>query len=818
MFGRIKLYKQFVVSFVVAVLVATTLIPVASAATGFSDVSSASSHAENIERAVEMGLIKGQNGKFQPNDAITRGQVVKILARYLENKHGKKSTSKVEPFADVTAKAKDKELYNASRVVKYHEAFMGDNNRLRPGEIMTREQMASVLVRAFELEPKAGNARITDIDQVSEHHRQNVRTIANLGITSTADGRFSPKQAVTRAQFSSFFVRTIDGHGGLPKSMNGLKITNIVALDDANQSLRIDFSKAITKLTPADIDIRHAISGTNYAVKAVELAENGKSAQVELFTNLMADRATVADYHVTVNVFGEELTYSFNRSTYIESFVVDIDVSKNKITYYTDKGSTKTIDMPATAKNLDLQELLGAKVRVWLDAKNKPTDVELMKQKTKYDAIEITKIDEIRLVSEGKTYKISTDTFPNAPKKNQFAFYLNGQNTEIGEKNDQKKKVKVKDRFNFAKVSFDDSGKVVFVSAYNLNEFLIVDRVQDKDVIGYPGEGTGGIFNAKDATIIQDGKVIKPSDLRRGDVVFFNKEANKKKGFAEVAGPFAKGAIDSVSSSEVRIDGTTYRLYELSKLEDYKVNYGAAVYLHPDGKTEMIDSAITRALQNTGTVKVYADRAGNVVYIEGGPVKLERNQAIALLLADIVGDRQSGREIFEVDALLATGERRWFTSDLDSLASIIVDDITYDISKNGKWKAEFVYKDAKNQKDPTTILLTSKTDKKTVKVPMDKTKGQLVRLHMDRDHRKLESMEFFKKRSASKKAVVKSSDTQISGKRLNPQTIVFDTEYFNSKDIQVTTWGAYKGSATVASMIYDENNTIIAFVTDKPPK
>ena len=74
MFGQIKLYKQVLVGFVVAVLVATTLIPVASAATGFSDVSSASSHAENIERAVEMGLIKGQNGKFHPNDAITRGQ------------------------------------------------------------------------------------------------------------------------------------------------------------------------------------------------------------------------------------------------------------------------------------------------------------------------------------------------------------------------------------------------------------------------------------------------------------------------------------------------------------------------------------------------------------------------------------------------------------------------------------------------------------------------------------------------------------------------------------------------------------------------
>lgn len=813
----IKSSNKFMASAVAMALATSAIVPIASAATGFSDVLSTNSHAENIKQAVEMGIIKGQNGKFRPNDTITRGQVVKILARYLESKHGKKSYSKVLPFADIPANSKDKELYNASRVVKYHEALLVENNKLRPSDKMTREEMASVLVATFGLELDGKTVNVTDLNQVGRNHASNVQIIANLGITQTENGRFSPKQAVTRAQFASFFVRTIDGYGGIPQSAKGLKISNVVGVEGKNHMLRVDFSRALTKLTAANIDIRNAKSGANYPVKAVKLAEGGKSAQIELFENFKDDRENVGDYHITVTIGGEKLTYSFNRSTYMESFVTDVDVKKNKITIFTDKGTTKAIDFPSTGGKLDIQQLLGEKVGIWYDSKNKPTDIEQLSRRAKYDAIEIKKVDEIRLISADKEYKISTKTAGTSGKP-QFSFYLDGKKVEIGGRDDTKKKVKVKDRFTHAKIGFDDSGKILSVNAYNLNEFLIVDRIKDDEVIGYPGEGTGGVFNAKDALIIKDGNVIKHSDLRRGDVLFFSKVGNKGKGIAEVANPIAKGKIESVSSRDVQIDGKTYRYNDNSDLERYKVNYGSAVYLHNDGKTEKVDAQVASALQNAGTASVYADRAGNVVYIAGGSVKVERKTSVAVLLADIIGDRQSSREFIEVEALLATGEKKWFTSDLDGLTSIIVDDVTYDISGKSNWKVSFEYKDEKNMKEPTAILLTSKTDKQKIKVPLTKTRGQLVRLHMNRDHSRLESIEFFKKRSASKKIIVKSSDTHISGKRLNSDTIVFDTEYFNARDIEVTTWGKYKGPANVATIIFDENNNIIAFITDAAPK
>lgn len=822
MVNRKQFDKRFLVSAVAIAITATAVVPMTSVAAGLSDVPPESSHAETIKAAVDMGFIKGQNGKFHPNDTITRGQVVKILARYLENKHGKKNYSKVQPFADVSAKTKDKELYNASRVVKFHESFLGDNNHLRPGDLMTREQMASVLVRAFELELGRPTSEIVDLHQVSSHHRQNVLTLANLGITQTADGRFSPKNAVTRAQFASFFVRTVNGYGGLPNSIKGLKIVSVVELNNTNQFIRLNFSHAIPKLTAADVDIRNAKTGANYAVKEVKLADNGKSAEVELFDIQTGNQVSVGDFHLTTTVYGEKLTYSFNRSTYTESFVTAIDVPKNKFTIYTEKGSTKTLDVPASVKNLDLQKIIGEKVGIWYDGKNKPTDVKIITQKAKYDAIEITKMDEIRLISEDRKYNISANTFEGSSSKKQFTFYLDGKKVEIGDRNDPKKKVKVRDRFTHAKVGFDNSGNILFVSAYNLNEFLIVDRIEGHEVIGYAGEGTGGIFNAKDATIIKDGNAIKPSNLRRGDVLFFSEKGNNGKGIAEVLEHVEKGEIDAVSSNDVRVNGTTYRFKDTVDLDRYNVNYGDAVYLHDDGKTEYIYFDLAKEIQKAGNATVYADRAGNVVYIAGGPISLERKQSIAILVADIVGDRQSAREFIEVEALLATGEKKWFTSNLESLKSIIVDDITYDINNNGKsnWKATFEYKDKIAKREVTAIHLTSKSDKKVVKVPLIGTRGDLVRLHMDQNRGKLETIEFFKKRSANKKAVVKSSDSHISGKRLDPKTIVFDTEYFKDRasDIEITTWGALKGSSRVASMIYDQNNTIIAYITDKPPK
>ena len=77
--------------------------------------------------------------------------------------------------------------------------------------ILTREQMASVLVRAFDLKPKSGvNVTINDLAKISASHVDDVKVLYQNGVTvGKANGVYAPKDGVTRAEFSVFMYRAL---------------------------------------------------------------------------------------------------------------------------------------------------------------------------------------------------------------------------------------------------------------------------------------------------------------------------------------------------------------------------------------------------------------------------------------------------------------------------------------------------------------------------------------------------------------------------------------------------------------------------------
>ena len=78
-----------------------------------------------------------------------------------------------------------------------------------PADGLTRDQMASLLVRAFDLPAVNGN-RFTDVSGV---HTANVNALAEAGITvgcNPAGTEFCPEELVTRAQMATFLVRSFD--------------------------------------------------------------------------------------------------------------------------------------------------------------------------------------------------------------------------------------------------------------------------------------------------------------------------------------------------------------------------------------------------------------------------------------------------------------------------------------------------------------------------------------------------------------------------------------------------------------------------------
>lgn len=269
-----KKYKKFVATAATATLVASAIVPVASAAE-FTDVGNLhpATKAE-LDRAVELGLMTGIGSKFQPNSSITRGQVAKALAKYIAGqedltikeyflKYDLADT--VEPFSDVPANSKDAELYQASLIVKDAEVFSGANNKLSPTANIQRQHMAKVVVNAFGLEGNDKEVEIKDLDKALAEHRENIIILAQNGVTMPVAGYFSPSDSVTRIQMASFLVRAYE-------KAETVEVASVEV--ESQTTLKVKVKEANTDLKVANFDV--VVNGKGVVPTAVKADEKGE--------------------------------------------------------------------------------------------------------------------------------------------------------------------------------------------------------------------------------------------------------------------------------------------------------------------------------------------------------------------------------------------------------------------------------------------------------------------------------------------------------------------------------------------------------------
>ncbi|MDA2157732.1 S-layer homology domain-containing protein [Bacillus cereus group sp. Bc253] len=139
------------------------------------------------------------NGYFGATDPIIREHLAAFLYRYL-----KPQDSTNNPFVDIDDSNFKKEILALTArgifTVNVEKQFNPKNN-------MTRAEMATVLVRTFNLKPQ-GNFEFTDMK--GHWANEYVKILAGNKITNgTGDGNFNPNGIVTREQFSMFLYRTI---------------------------------------------------------------------------------------------------------------------------------------------------------------------------------------------------------------------------------------------------------------------------------------------------------------------------------------------------------------------------------------------------------------------------------------------------------------------------------------------------------------------------------------------------------------------------------------------------------------------------------
>ena len=146
--------------------------------------------------AVNNGYIKGRNGKLIPQGLATRAQVASIFARVLklENKADLGSYTDVNAsqwYYDDLAKAVDAGL------------FKGSDNKLRPNDNITREEVMAIIARAYDLSGENGNlSAFIDGSTVSSWAVNAVSALVENGIVNGSNGKLNPKTNITREEFA----------------------------------------------------------------------------------------------------------------------------------------------------------------------------------------------------------------------------------------------------------------------------------------------------------------------------------------------------------------------------------------------------------------------------------------------------------------------------------------------------------------------------------------------------------------------------------------------------------------------------------------
>lgn len=155
-----------------------------------------------------------KKGVFAPDEKVSRAEVAAMLVRMEEGNGGFLSGKKGEEgagFADVSPGAW---YYDAVRKAQGNSWLAGRNEKaFLPEEGITREEMAAVLYRFMGenlLRSREGesDAGFVDEDEMAPWSRQAVKELLGMGIVrGMPDGRFCPRDKLTRAQAASLLYR-----------------------------------------------------------------------------------------------------------------------------------------------------------------------------------------------------------------------------------------------------------------------------------------------------------------------------------------------------------------------------------------------------------------------------------------------------------------------------------------------------------------------------------------------------------------------------------------------------------------------------------
>ncbi len=183
----------------IVLVFASLVLPVTEveAASKFKDVPSTHWAYNYVEDISHRNIINGYtDGTFRPDNSLTREQAAKIIVNAVEIPY----EGKVADFPDVPSDSWSSPYIAAARdagIINGHQ-----DGTFRPQDKVTREQIAAMVTRAFDLKLVGTAIKFKDVPADS-WSKNNIDILTSHKIVNGySDGTFRPKNSITRAQFA----------------------------------------------------------------------------------------------------------------------------------------------------------------------------------------------------------------------------------------------------------------------------------------------------------------------------------------------------------------------------------------------------------------------------------------------------------------------------------------------------------------------------------------------------------------------------------------------------------------------------------------
>lgn len=159
---------------------------------------------DQILKWADYSIVVGNNGNFMPNNKIIRGDLAIMVDRML----GLKNTT-YNYFNDLNTS----DYYRESILKCVAEGYINGvgNNLVNPRGYATREEVASILCRVFNIDTRySGSTGFRDDSNISSWAKPSIYALSKLGYMNGSGGYVNPKSHITRAEMITLLSNIAD--------------------------------------------------------------------------------------------------------------------------------------------------------------------------------------------------------------------------------------------------------------------------------------------------------------------------------------------------------------------------------------------------------------------------------------------------------------------------------------------------------------------------------------------------------------------------------------------------------------------------------